>query len=183
MNCITSEVNFFKPWPGKPDQPELWAGTFPRLEPDVDELPTEVEETLRFACLPICFERRRFLVVEQLPSWSRFLTETRNSESIVSRFPGWSICMPDTEASAWNDILSRKTPLFDDVQRPRKSTGGGRPRKRELVATAYFKLGLDQRPLLFKQKISLLEKYLGFTVGESTLRRALKEKKDQDSSV
>lgn len=174
---------FFEPWSGSPDQPDLWTTAYPCLEPGVETLPRAVEETLRFARLSVCFERDQFLVVERLPPWVQFLTVTRNSELIVSKFGGWSICIPDTQTRAWNDILSGKTHFLDDALGQRKVTGPGRTRIREVAADTYFELGLDNSPLSFRQKLDLVIEQLGFSLSESTLRRGLKEQCAQDSII
>ena len=51
--------------------------------------------SLRFHCLPICFERERYCVVEQLPPWAFRMGNANDLKVIVKHFGGWAICLPD----------------------------------------------------------------------------------------
>jgi len=167
---------FFEPWHGESNEPALWSEAFPQLDAGVSTLPTELEESLRFSCLATSIDRDHYLIPRQMPVWSRLITDTQTTKTIIENFGGWAICLPESSLDAWSEYLEAAQAVSENDVCSIVQSKTGRPRVQGKIRDAYLELGLDRRQLGFKETHRLVEQKLGITVSESSLRRAIRKR-------
>ncbi|WP_300030660.1 hypothetical protein [uncultured Roseobacter sp.] len=133
-----------------------------------------------FHTLPILFERPSFVIPMELPPWSNDLLEDSYVRNVWSETRGSSICLPEASVEKWEKLQTMEnvevalrvlTPGFRTDAVPENRPKGGRPDKKNDVLRAYQQLKLKDENLSRKEELRLIEDYLNYAVGLSTLNR------------
>ncbi|MEP2890523.1 hypothetical protein [Tateyamaria sp.] len=173
---------FYQPWPGKADEEALWSETYPTLTPKRTMQWEDIRESLRLHCLPLCFERGRFVIPKALPPWTLDPMGMANVELLIQNFGGWSICMAREELSAWQPYLEGKGVYPDQLRIGSDPSGNGRPEKQSEALRDYQTIFPEKHNGTLKEALQQIEISTGNSYSESTLRRALRSTQKTDQS-
>lgn len=179
-NTIDLEVyagSFYRPWPGEAHEEALWSETYPVLSSSNSKQWAKTASSLRFHCLPMCFERDRFVVTKSLPPWTRHRKSTADAELLAQNFGGWAILMARGDLNSWQPYLKGKGVYPDQVHIGSGPRGTGRPEKQSDALRDYQKAFPKGHDCVLKAVLQQIEMTTGNLYSESTMRRALKPAK------
>lgn len=167
---------FFEGWSFEPDDGHQWKSAYPVMSDTNGQLPERTLESLRFHTLPICFERQRFTLVDSPPKWSSDNLLGRDQEILIGSIGGRALCIPNSALVGWEKILNGQTPILDiEVSLASdKERQIGRPAKLPRVIKAYKSIYPDGHTCSWKEATAEVSKFIGETISQQTLRRAIK---------
>lgn len=171
----------FQAWHGEHDEVELWRKSYPIRDIGSLNRNSLHLETLRFHCLPVCFERQGYKVVDKAPTWAEHLAGQGPAFEIASRFKGWSICMSDEKLEDWRPYLEGKPVYKNDVEENAPENSVGRPSKQGQALIDWdmaLPNGFDGGMKVALRKIKAAT---GNTYSESTMRRALRNRSETNA--
>ena len=96
----------FSAWPHRPGAFEKWATTYPE-PPDGADI-SKLLSQARYHTLPMCWERVRYTVVEDLPPWSKDALDTAFIDGTVRNCAGRTFCLSKDDADRWRRRNQRR---------------------------------------------------------------------------
>jgi hypothetical protein len=165
----------FTEWDFEDDDKEVWRERYPFLTGAEAKKSDHHLRQLNFHTLPVCYERGRFMIVEQLPHWARSVRNNRDQEVLVTHLGGQALVIPDQRLKGWDKILSGETPVLESefLRADSSEARKGRPAKVPRVAESYAELYPDGHICAFETALNAVEAKLGESVSPRTLRRAI----------
>jgi hypothetical protein len=165
----------FEEWGFEPEEGTQWDITYPAQANTSEPLSKGQIGKLRFHTLPICFERGRFTIVEELPHWAQTVVGNRDQELLVKHFAGRALCVPDAALEGWDKILTGETPILEGEISTTSDFASqvGRPSKVPKAVIAYRSIYPDGHTCSWKEAVESVSEEMGEIISVQTLRRAI----------
>lgn len=96
----------FEAWEFGPREGDEWKKYYHPLLDLFGHMDRALKRQLRFHSLPVCYERERFMIVDELPFWARHGYDLTEQELIVKHFGGQALCMSNNALADWDSVLS-----------------------------------------------------------------------------
>jgi hypothetical protein len=165
----------FKAWTFGPRDDCAWTEAYGKVEDLELELLLKMKRHLWYHSLPICFERERFIVVEELPFWLTCRENNRDQVYLVKHFAGWSLCVADNTVGDWETYIGDTDYAPDGIEAANDDTTVtiGRPAKVPRVAEIFTSLYPNGRNEPWKLVLRKISEELGEPVSKQTVNRAI----------
>ena len=173
----------FAAWEHEANEGDAWLEHYEMFVDFADSGLANLKRELRYHSLPVCYERRRFLIVEELPFWTRRSENADDQEQIVKHFGGWSLCVANDTINDWDTfVVHGDLSLTGSETSPEETTTPiGRPAKVPRVAEIYKTLYPNGHNCAWKRVALEIGDVLGESVSLQTVKRAVETIKNPNA--